>query len=79
MLKLEIADFSTSKKRFFVRVSGNIDEKLAKINEVFRNVLVIKLEELDDEFAFMTDVISEQKYEEAASQIDGIITRIRVE
>lgn len=77
--KLEIADFSTSKKRFFVRVSGNIDEKLAKINEVFRNVLVIKLEELDDEFAFMTDVISEQKYEEAASQIDGIITRIRVE
>ncbi len=77
--KLEIADFSTSKKRFFVRVSGNIDEKLAKINKVFRNVLVIKLEELDDEFAFMTDVISEQKYEEAASQIDGIITRIRVE
>ncbi len=77
--KLTIADFSTSKKRFFVRVSGNIDEKLEAINKVFRNVLVIKLEDLENEFAFMTDVISEQQYEEAAGQIEGIITRIRVE
>ena len=36
-------------------------------------------EDVKGEFGFVTDVITEEKYEEASAQVDGIITRIRME
>ena len=77
--KQNIADFKLSEKKFFVRISGTVAEKLAEVEKAFGKVDTIELEEVKGEFAFITDVMSETKYEEAAGKVNGIITRIRVE
>lgn len=76
--KLELADYKTSEKKFFVRVNGTVADKLSEVEAAFGKVEVITLDELKDEFAFITEVMSENKYEEAASKVDGIVTRIRM-
>ena len=76
--KLELADYKTSEKKFFVRVNGAVADKLSEVEAAFGKVEVITLDELKDEFAFITEVMSENKYEEAASKVDGIVTRIRM-
>ena len=76
--KLELADYKTSEKKFFVRVDGAVADKLSEVEAAFGKVEVITLEELKGEFAFITEVMSENKYEEAAGKVDGIITRIRM-
>lgn len=77
--KLELTDIRQSEKKFFVRISGKSEDKLSEVEKVFGKVELVKIEELDHEFAFITDVISEQKYEENAAKLEGIITRIRME
>ncbi len=77
--KLELTDIKLSEKKFFVRINGTVDDKLADIEKAFGKVKVIEVEDLKDEFAFITEMITEQKYEDAASAVDGIITRIRME
>lgn len=76
--KLELTDYNNSEKKFFVRVSGNVEQKLAKVEKNFGKVEVITLDELKDEFAFITEIMSEKAYEEAASGVEGILTRIRM-
>lgn len=77
--KLELTDIKLSEKRFFVRVKGSAKEQLQKIEEAFGKVEIIQLEELTGEFAFITDIVTEKSFEEAAGKIDTIITRIRIE
>lgn len=77
--KLILDDIKQSKKKFFVRVQGDADSKMAELQSAFGNVEVIRLDDIADEFAIITPVISEAEYEEAAKKISGIITRIRVE
>ena len=77
--KLELTDIKLSEKKFFVRVKGNVDEKLAEVEKAFGKVEIIEVEDVKGEFGFVTDVITEEKYEEASAQVDGIITRIRME
>ncbi len=77
--KLELTDIKLSEKKFFVRVSGTVEDKLAEVEKAFGKVEVIEVEDVTGEFAFITDVISEEKYDEAASKVEGIITRIRME
>ena len=77
--KLELADMKMSEKKFFVRVKGTEADKLASVEAAFGKVSVVKLDELTDEFAFVTEVMSEQKFEDASAQVEGIITRIRME
>ena len=77
--KLEVADIKESKKKFFVRVSGTEAEKLDAVKAAFGDVQTVKVEGLDDEFAFITDVISEKEYDELSEKVEGIITRIRMD
>lgn len=77
--KLELTDIKLSEKKFFVRVKGNVDGKLAEVEKAFGKVEIIEVEDVKGEFGFVTDVITEEKYEEASAQVDGIITRIRME
>lgn len=76
--KLELADIKKSEKKFFVRIQGNVQDKLAQIEKVFGKVEVIEVEDVTGEFAFITEVMSEQKYEDNSENIEGIITRIRI-
>jgi homoserine dehydrogenase len=77
--KLELADISTAQRRFLVRVSGDADAGISKIEDIFGKVELIKLPELKDEFGFITEVLSEADYQAKAEQCQGIINRIRME
>lgn len=77
--KLNLDDIKNSEKRFFVRVEGDAAARQAEFKEVFGDVKVITLDDVKGEFAVITPVITEEQYEEAASKVSGIITRIRVE
>lgn len=76
---LELTDIKNSEKKFFVRMSGDADTQKAAIEKAFGCVSIITLDEVENEFAFVTDTITEAKYEEAASGFNNIITRIRIE
>jgi len=76
---LELTDIKNSEKKFFVRMSGDADTQKAAIEKAFGCVNIITLDEVENEFAFVTDTITEAKYEEAASGFNNIITRIRIE
>lgn len=77
--KLELADIKNSEKKFFVRIQGNAAERKEEIEKAFGRVSVIELNEVDGEFAFVTEKMAECKFEEAASKIEGIINRIRMQ
>ncbi|MDE5780345.1 MAG: homoserine dehydrogenase [Lachnospiraceae bacterium] len=76
---LELTDIKNSEKKFFVRMSGDAESQKAAVEVAFGNVQVITLDDVNGEFAFVTDTITEARYEEAAAAFDNIITRIRIE
>ncbi|MDD6858492.1 MAG: homoserine dehydrogenase [Lachnospiraceae bacterium] len=77
--KLELTDIKNSEKKFFVRMSGDADEQKAAVEKAFGSVEIIRLDDVSGEFAFITDTMTEGKYEEAAKAFENIITRIRIE
>lgn len=66
-------------RKFFVRIQGNIDDLQAKAEEAFGVIDVVKMEELEDEFAFITPVMTEENYAKTAARFPQIIHMIRVE
>lgn len=77
--KLNLDDIKNSAKQFFVRLEGDADKRQEEIRTVFGDVKVITIDDLKGEFAIITPVMTEAQYDEAASKVSGIITRIRVE
>ena len=73
---MDIADVST---RFFVRIKGNSDEKLAGVKAAFGEVMVVTIPDAADEFAVVTEPMTEKAYAEATTKVDGIISMIRYE
>ena len=73
--KLELADTGSLMNRFFVRVKESDREKAEKLFG-FRELA--KLGDMPEEFAFVTDAISEQEFAEKAAQLD-VIAFIRAE
>ena len=67
--KLELADTGSLKNQFFVRVKESDREKAEKLFG-FRELA--KLGDMPEEFAFVTDAISEQEFAEKAAQLDVI-------
>ena len=49
------------------------------VKSAFGESEIITLDDLSGEFAFITDIITEEEYEKAAAGFDNIITRIRIE
>lgn len=77
--KLVLDDIKNSSKKFFVRIEGDVSSKLEEVKEAFGDVTTVSLDELKNEFAVITPVMSEAEYDMAASKVSGIITRIRIE
>lgn len=77
--KLELEDIKSNECKFFVRVAGDINSKLSDVEAAFGKVTPVTLDNVNDEFAFITKVMSEADYETAASKVSDIKTRIRVE
>jgi len=76
--KLELSDFGTSTKRFFVRVAGTLAEKKAMCEAAFGPCEYVTVDGLEDEFALVTQTISENKFAQAAKKVEGMITKIRL-
>ena len=72
--KLELEDFSKSRKKFFVRAKVSKEEA----ESVFGSVEYIDAG-IDGEIGFITDKISEEDFEEKADRLGKVVSRIRVE
>ncbi len=70
--KQQLADMSTLTNRFMVRVSA---EETAKAREIFGRIA--ELQPIGDEFAFVTESITEKDFAEKAEKLT-VINRIRV-
>ena len=77
--KLELIGKEDTVKKFFVRVSGNVDTLLEKVTDVFGKVEVVTLENNENEFGFVTEAMSEGCYEKCAANLPEICHMIRVE
>lgn len=76
--KLALSDISEDTKRFFVRISGDVEARKSDVETVFGNAEYITIDGLD-EFAIITPVMSEAEYRTASRRLEGIINMIRVE
>ena len=77
--KLELEEKSETTKKYFVRIKGTEAELKAQLEAVFGKIQIIKLADVSDEFGFITEVMSEGKYEACAKQFAQICHMIRVE
>ncbi len=77
--KLELADIKDAECKFFVRMTGSADERLEEVVKAFGEVQSLNVDGITGEFGFVTEKMSESNYEKAAAQVEGIITRIRME
>lgn len=75
--KLELTDIKKSEKKFFVRVGDSVNE--ADIKSLFGDVEKVTVDGINDEYAFITNQMTEEKFDDTASKINNIITRIRME
>lgn len=76
--KMELADISSAKRRFFVRVKGDAGTDAIRMAELFGPIELVKIN-LAGEFGFVTGEYTEAEYEERASKTDAVINRIRME
>ena len=77
--KLELEEKADTTKRFFVRVKGSEAELKEQFEVAFGAIEVVKLEDKNDEFGFVTEVMSEGAYEACAAKVPQICHMIRVE
>lgn len=63
---------------YFVRVNGDMEE-VAKAKELFGNITELHAHGILGEFGFVTEKMSEKKFNELAKKLPEIITRIRIE
>lgn len=75
--KLELADIKDSENRYFVRLSGAGQEEAVKA--VFGDVQFVHIEEVPNETAFLTPVMTEREYDEKIAGFDTVMNRIRAE
>lgn len=77
--KLELKDRMDAKRRFFVRMSGSKSSYEEKINEMFGTVSYVSVEDLDEEFGFMTEVMTERKVQSVLAEFANVIHMLRVD
>ena len=76
--KLELIPVGNVESRFFVRMKGSCAEKLAKAEEVFGAVDAKELADVEGEFGFITEKMTETEYHEKAEKLDDILGMIGV-
>ena len=77
--KLILEPIEDTCKRFFVRVSGNAEEMKEKVEKLFGAVQIVKVPALEDEFSFVTEVMTEGDYRKKAEELPEILHMIRIE
>lgn len=77
--KLALEEKETMKSRYFVRVAGTEEELGGKLRESFGEIEIVKLDDLTDEFGFLTEIMTESRYQSCAAEYEQICHMIRVE
>ena len=72
--KLDLIDCKKAESRFFVRTTEDKDS----VKAVFGEVEFIEVPEITGETGFLTQVMTEEDYEEKAGGLKNILQRIRV-
>lgn len=75
--KLELVPFEESISKFFVRVSGTKAENESRVSEAFGSVTPVEAG-YNDEFAFITEEITEDSYIKAEEKLGNVINKIRL-
>ncbi len=75
--KLSLVEVDEAVNMFFVRVSGSKAENEEKVKAAFGEVEAVDAG-FADEYAFITDEITEGAYKKAAEQLGNVINKIRV-
>lgn len=73
--KLELADYKSAERRFFLRTRAD----RAAIQAAFGKVEYISLPGLEGETGVLTEVMSEREFEEKVEGLSDVLQRIRVE
>ena len=76
--RLNISAMDSVSFRYFVRIKGIAAKRLAEAEAAFGKVEVTELDHMD-EFAVMTEVMTEEEYHLRAKKLSGIRQRIRAE
>ncbi len=76
--RLDISAMDSVSFRYFVRIKGIAAKRLAEAEAAFGKVEVTELDHMD-EFAVMTEVMTEEEYRLRAKKLSGIRQRIRAE
>ena len=76
--KLVLGDTKDDKRRFLVRVKGDVQADAAAMKALFGPVDLVDAG-VEGEFGFVTGSLSEAEYAERAAKTDAILNRIRVE
>ena len=74
--KLRLEDKSSMKRRFFIRMKGNVEEKIEDIRYSFGDVEIVKVDGLDGEFGFVTPIMMEGDYDTRAKSYEDQILGI---
>lgn len=76
--KLRLSDINEYRTKFLVRLSGDELENQTLVKELFGDVKIVKAEEVDGEYAFITPMMSEGDYKEIAAKLNNILGMLRV-
>ena len=60
-------------------MSGNAEEMKEKVEKLFGAVQIVKVPALEDEFSFVTEVMTEGDYRKKAEELPEILHMIRIE
>ncbi len=77
--KLELEEKAETTKRFFVRVKGTEAELQTELEHAFGPLSIVNVPDKNDEFGFVTEVMSEGRYESVAASFPQICKMIRVQ
>lgn len=72
--KIDLVNYKKAQSRFFVRTSENQEQ----VKAVFGEVQFVEVPEIAGELGFLTEVMTEEAYEERAAALKNIKQRIRV-
>ena len=75
---LDMVDVKDVQHRFFVRIKGNQETGFQEAEGVFGKGKLVVLPELEEEFGFITEKMSEGAFDEKASKLQNMVSRIRI-
>ena len=73
--KLSLSSIENAERRFFLRIPV---AKLSEAQALFQGSEVVRVAELPEECALVSDRMSEKAFEEKAQKLGGVISRIRL-